>query len=210
MLPSQSVSRSIQSLICYSPTYSVSQSAYYPHLPCPLFISSFPTLLLLNLISLPGTNIFTQSVSESASHPHCYLPHLPFTSFTYFPSLLILSLLSLPATNIFTDEVVRAQGDAMWNALSQRVRSDYTREYFEATVDRMLYYTNCGVSVQLKKRRCYFLMLSSRAGLTRFLASTFPVQFGAMGIQLSPQYPVILCLQCQVITEGLKGSRNTL
>lgn len=49
------------------------------------------------------------------------------------------------ATNIFTDDAVRAQGEAMWNALSQRARSDYTREYFEATVERMLYYTNVGI-----------------------------------------------------------------
>ncbi|KAG0722640.1 D-beta-hydroxybutyrate dehydrogenase, mitochondrial [Chionoecetes opilio] len=48
------------------------------------------------------------------------------------------------ATNILTNDNVRAHGEAMWAAMSQRLRHDYTQHYFATTIERMLGYTNGG------------------------------------------------------------------
>lgn len=48
------------------------------------------------------------------------------------------------ATNILTNDSVKAHSEAMWAAMSQGVRDDYTKEYFSATIEKILGFINGG------------------------------------------------------------------
>jgi hypothetical protein len=52
----------------------------------------------------------------------------------------------LTGTNIFTPESVKQAGEVMWNNMSDQVKSDYKREYFDNRIKAMMKYIEGGVT----------------------------------------------------------------
>jgi hypothetical protein len=52
---------------------------------------------------------------------------------------------SVIATGVFTPNSIRKTAEALWEQIPKSVQEAYTKEYFDDLVNKMIYYSTCGV-----------------------------------------------------------------
>ena len=50
------------------------------------------------------------------------------------------------ATGVFTPSSIRRDAAALWKEIPEPIQKDYTKEYFDRFVNKMIKYSTCGVS----------------------------------------------------------------
>ena len=59
---------------------------------------------------------------------------------------ITINTILFSATGIFTTNVIKKQAAELWEQMSQQVKKDYTKEFYDALVNNMIKYSTVGVS----------------------------------------------------------------